>query len=340
MTTLLLTHPTCLDHHPGAGHPERAERLGTILSVLRGEPVAVTAWEDARPVDDAALRRVHSAALVEQVLSARGRHDALDPDTATSPRSVDAALLAAGAAVQAVDAVLDGRAENAFALVRPPGHHATPTRAMGFCFFNNLAIGAAHAVSRGIARVLVVDWDVHHGNGTQDAFYARRDVLFMSTHQYPFYPGSGDVTETGAGDGAGFTVNAPLPAGCDDADYAAVFAEVLLPIAEAFRPELVMVSAGFDAHRDDPLGGMELTTEGFTALCGAVREVARRHAAGKMVLCLEGGYDLDALAQSVRGCVSVLAGGGAPPLRGRAGRSAVTLRRMKEALGAPWKGAL
>jgi acetoin utilization deacetylase AcuC-like enzyme len=277
------------------------------------------------------LIRVHGERYVDAVLSLAGEEVQLDPDTAVSPGSITAAKLAAGAAAEGVRRVLDGRSQGAFALVRPPGHHAESTRAMGFCLFNNVAVAAAEAHARGLKRVLVVDWDVHHGNGTQRTFYDRSDLLFVSSHQWPFYPGTGHERETGAGEGEGFTVNAPLPAGCGDGDYAAVYGDVLLPIADQYKPELILVSAGFDAHRDDPLASMQVTEEGFAALCGAVKRIADAHCPGKLVLTLEGGYDLDALSQSVRACVEVLAGSTPPPLRPDPGLSRGAIDRIRAA---------
>jgi acetoin utilization deacetylase AcuC-like enzyme len=211
---------------------------------------------------------------------------------------------------------------------------------MGFCLFNNVALAAAEAHARGLSRVLCVDWDVHHGNGTQHAYESRRDLLFVSTHQFPFYPGTGHESETGKGEGAGFTVNAPLPAGCGDGDYAAVFAEAILPIADAYQPELVLISAGFDAHRADPLAEMTVSDEGFAALCGAVKAIADRHCQGRMVLTLEGGYDLDALARSTRACIEVLAGASAPPLQPQARRASDALGRIRQAQKPFWRRSL
>jgi acetoin utilization deacetylase AcuC-like enzyme len=256
---------------------------------------------------------------VSHVLSVSGQHAQLDPDTPVSPGSVPAALLSAGAALAAVEAAAAGG--QSFALVRPPGHHAEIDRAMGFCLFNNVAIAAAHArANLGCERVLVIDWDVHHGNGTQHAFYGRRDVLVFNTHRFPFYPGTGSLRELGEGEGEGFNVNVPLPEQMGDGDYAAVFDQLLVPIAERFRPDLVLVSAGFDAHRDDPLGGMGVSDEGFAVLCGKVREIAARHGSGGLAVVLEGGYDLDALGRSVHGCLEVMLGA-APPSLGRSGGS-------------------
>jgi len=340
MAVLLLFDETMTQHNPGPGHPESPDRLEAIWNDLRARPVAGTEVAAPPQATRDELRRVHDDAYVARILALRGREARLDPDTATSAASVDAALLAAGAAAEAVRRVLAGQAQSAFALVRPPGHHAESTRAMGFCLFNNVAVAASEAHARGVSRVLCVDWDVHHGNGTQHSFYTRRDLLFCSTHQYPLYPGTGHESETGQGAGEGFTVNLPLPAGCGDGDYATCFADVLLPIADAYRPELVLVSAGFDAHRDDPLAGMAVTEEGFAALCGAVKEIADRHCPGRVVLTLEGGYDLRALARSTRACIEVLAGAEAPPLRRAPSRAASALRAIREAQKPYWRAAL
>lgn len=313
LETLLLHDDAMIAHDPGRGHPERPERLRAIAEKLRARPIAGTRLVAPSPVPLAAALRVHTPVHVERVSAARGKQHSFDPDTHASPASVDAAFLAAGAAVEAVDAVLDGRARNAFALVRPPGHHAEPGRIMGFCLLNNVAIAAEHALARpDVERVLVIDWDVHHGNGTQAAFYGRRDVLFFSAHQYPFYPGTGALHEQGKGEGEGYTINVPLPAGSTDADYRRMLTDVVAPAASRFRPDLVLVSAGFDAHRQDPLGGMSLTEEGFADLCAMVKAIADEHAGGRLVLVLEGGYDLQGLADSVHACIEVMAGASAP----------------------------
>ncbi|MBI3603569.1 MAG: histone deacetylase, partial [Nitrospirae bacterium] len=227
-------------------------------------------------------------------------HVALDPDTALSPGSLPAAYLAAGGALVALDAIMAGLVQNAFCAVRPPGHHAERDRAMGFCFFNNVAIAARYGQRRhGLDRVLIVDWDVHHGNGTQHAFYDDPSVLFFSTHQYPHYPGTGRATERGEGAGEGSTINVPMSAGQGDEDYREVFERVLVPAADQFKPDLVLISAGFDAHRDDPLAGMGLTEDGYETLSRTVLDIARRHCQGRVLSCLEGGYHLPALAASV-----------------------------------------
>jgi acetoin utilization deacetylase AcuC-like enzyme len=240
---------------------------------------------------------------------------ALDPDTFTSPESFAVARLAAGAAVSAVDHVLDesrraggSRGRRALALVRPPGHHAERNRAMGFCLFNNVAIAAAHARAQGLHRVAIVDYDVHHGNGTQWSFYEDPAVLFVSSHQYPYYPGTGAASDIGTGAGKGYTVNLPMAAGATDADYELVYTRIALPIVKRFSPELILISAGFDAHVDDPLGGMRVTAPYFGRLTAALTAIADECCGGRVVAVCEGGYDLGGLAHSLRAVVETLAG--------------------------------
>ena len=315
--TLLLYDDLMVAHDPGAGHPERPERLVAVQRALERGRAAGTRWAAPSVAPREAVERVHEARYVEAIEGVRGRRVALDADTRTSIDTVDAAYLAAGAAIDAVDAVFGGAADNAMALVRPPGHHAEASRAMGFCFFNNVAIAAEHArAAHGAERVLIIDWDVHHGNGTQHAFEKRRDVLFFSTHQYPFYPGTGGAPEVGFGPGEGYTVNVPITTRMGDGEYAAVFADVLEPIAMEYDPDLVLVSAGFDAHVADPLGGMAVTDEGFAVLCAMTKRIAQSCAGGRLALLLEGGYDLDGLASSVRACVEVLEGSTPPEVGG------------------------
>lgn len=308
MTTHLWTDRRFEGHLAGPMHPESPGRLRAIEGVLERAPIAGTLRRTPRPATRDELGAVHDLAHVDLVLSLAGKAAQLDPDTAMSPGSAEAALLAAGGAVQAVTEVQRGEASNAFVLVRPPGHHAERDRAMGFCLFNNVAIAAEAARRNGAERVLIVDWDVHHGNGTQHSFAARRDVLFMSSHQFPYYPGTGAPEEVGDGEGRGFTVNVALPGGQGDADYGAVFHDVFLPLAQRFRPDLILVSAGFDPHRADPIGGMEVTERGFAAMASALGQLAAEVCGGKLVLLLEGGYDLSGLSQSVHACVEVLAG--------------------------------
>ena len=308
MTTHVLTDQRFLGHLAGPMHAESPGRLTAILEHLDSHTIAGTQFIEPRHATHDELRTVHTPKHVEHLLSLKGQSAQLDPDTGISPGSLDAALLAAGAGVQAVTAVMNGTAQNAFALVRPPGHHAEASHAMGFCLFNNVAIAAEAALKQGARRVLVLDWDVHHGNGTQNSFWNRRDVLFCSSHQYPYYPGSGAATEIGEGAGQGFTVNCALPGGQHDADYGAVFHDVFLPIAQQYRPDVILVSAGFDAHRADPIGGMNVSERGFAAMASAVKSLAAEVSGGKLVLLLEGGYDLTGLSHSVHACLEVLAG--------------------------------
>jgi acetoin utilization deacetylase AcuC-like enzyme len=297
------------DHDTGP-HPENASRLVAIdealerLDLLRDRPqIAFTAASDEH------LALVHDPRYVAGVRDfAACGGGWLDGDTFVSSPSFDVAALAAGAGIAAVDAALDGGAPRGFVLARPPGHHATPRRGMGFCLFNTIAIAAAHALTRGLERVLIVDWDVHHGNGTQDAFYETDAVLFISTHQSPLYPGTGAATERGEGRGEGYTINLPLPAESGDRTYTDVFDRVVLPAANAYQPQLVLVSAGFDGHAGDPLASMRLTEGGFAELARRVKCVTDEHAEGRLVAFLEGGYDPAALAASVVATLAVLDG--------------------------------
>ncbi len=305
--------PVVRDHDPGRGHPESPARADAIAAMLGARGATV---ESAPPIDEMALGQTHAPAHVARVLGAAGRPHSFDPDTHAAPPSVGVALRAAGMTCAAVDAALAAPGTAAFALVRPPGHHATPDQPMGFCFFNNIALAAERALATdGVDRVLIVDWDVHHGNGTEACFWARDDVLVFNTHQFPFYPGTGAAHDVGAGPGRGYTVNLPLGPGADDATLGTLYQEILRPLAAAYRPDLVLVSAGFDGHRRDPLGGFDLSTEGFAALCGVAHEIARDHAAGRLALALEGGYDTEALAESVSAVLDVLDGRAPPPVR-------------------------
>ncbi|HYV47228.1 MAG TPA: histone deacetylase [Myxococcaceae bacterium] len=337
MSTLLFTDPLFLRHDPGRGHPERPARVEHALEVLGRAPVEGVEQRAPRDATEEEIAAVHDRALIDALKAHRGERVQIDPDTSMSEASYDAAVRAAGAALSAVEAVMGGEAENAFALVRPPGHHAEPGRSMGFCFFNNAAIAAEAALRKGAQRVLIHDWDVHHGNGTQAKFYERREVLYQSVHQYPFYPGTGAAREIGAGAGAGFTVNCGMPGGQGDGDYGALFEGLFLPVAETFRPDLVIVSAGFDPHFDDPLGGMMVTERGFAAMCSALKEVAARSCGGRMVLLLEGGYSLEGLAQSAHACLEVLAGRRKDTFSGETSSDgARALRASREALRGHW----
>jgi acetoin utilization deacetylase AcuC-like enzyme len=291
---------------PGGYHPERPERLTAARAAVARAPVE-WARVPAREATLDELARVHTPRFVEALEALRGQEGHVDPDTYVAPGSVEAARLAAGGVVDMVDRIIEGPVPRGVALVRPPGHHARPSQAMGFCLVNTVAVAAAHAVARGLRRVLVVDWDVHHGNGTQEMFWRSPQVLYASTHQYPFYPGTGAASEHGEADGAGYTLNVPLSAGGGDEVYRAAFERVVLPIARAYAPELVLVSAGFDAAARDPLANMELSDGAFGWMGRALREVADVSAKGRIALVLEGGYDLVALesglGSAIRGVV-------------------------------------
>ncbi|MCL5256480.1 MAG: histone deacetylase [Chloroflexi bacterium] len=299
-----------LEHRTGS-HPEKPQRLSAIVDLLHRERHWLNLlWTEPRRASLEEVTRVHTASYVEEVrlISEQGG-GWLDADTIISPRSYEAALYAAGGICQAVDLVIEGRAGSAIGMVRPPGHHAVPDRGMGFCLFNNIAIATHHALGiEGINRVLIVDWDVHHGNGTQEAFYEDDRVMCFSVHQWPLFPGTGMVGEIGAGRGAGYNVNVPLPSGSGDPEYRRVFEEILDPLAERFRPDLVMVSAGYDAHWRDPLASMALSVSGFGELTRRVKSLAERFCGGKLVFTLEGGYDLQALPYSVLATVAAASG--------------------------------
>jgi acetoin utilization deacetylase AcuC-like enzyme len=288
---LLVTSARFEEHVTPPGHPERMERAHVFDAVAArwtGNGLAAAA---PRPASREELHRVHSDDYLEAIALSSGRAVMLDPDTFTSPESVEIAALAAGAAVMAAEHAI-AQHDAAIALVRPPGHHAERDRAMGFCLYNNVAVAAAHAVARGLDRVAIVDIDVHHGNGTQSMFYDNRHVLYLSTHQYPFYPGTGAAHEIGTGDGVGFTFNVPLEMGAADADYDLVYRAAIIPVIEEFAPELVLVSAGFDAHERDPLASMRVTTAGYASI---VRQLVGASKHGSIAFVTEGGYDLGAL---------------------------------------------
>jgi len=309
---LLLTDPAMLTHDPGPGHPERPARLEAVLGALRARPVPGTAWRVPRPATREQVARVHDPLYVDAVDALRGQYAVLDGDTFTSPRTVEAAWLAAGAAIDAVEAVVRGEAQRAFALVRPPGHHAERDHAMGFCFFNNIAVAVAHArEALGCQRVLIVDWDVHHGNGTQDVFYADPTVRFLSLHLSPHYPGTGAAGERGAGAGLGGTFNVPLPHGTGAAEYRRRYLEALDLALAGFPPDLVLISAGFDCLAGDPLGGLLLEPGDLHQLTVDLLERVRAPAKGRVAAVLEGGYVPERLGD---GLVAVLrAFAGLPP---------------------------
>lgn len=307
----LILHPECLAHVTGR-HPESPERLEAIWEALQVAPLppGIT-WPTPMPATLPQVRRVHHSSLIDQIrtIAARGG-GRVDIDTLVSSRSFDAALIAAGAAIQAVREVIARPRSRAFALVRPPGHHATPSTAMGFCLFNNVAIAVREALAgSGLQRVAIVDFDVHHGNGTQDAFFEDPHVLFCSLHQFPLYPGTGRIDEIGEGAARGHTINVPLPPGAGDAAYSMAFNRVVEQALRRFQPELIVVSAGFDAHWADPLAEMRVSTSGFIAMTQHLDRLADELCGGRLAFVLEGGYDLGALASSVVAVVTTLGGG-------------------------------
>jgi acetoin utilization deacetylase AcuC-like enzyme len=347
MPLILISSERFAEHQTPPGHPERSERA-TVMEA------AATRWRETggqvvapREATKEQLRRVHDAQYIQRISETAGQATALDPDTYTSPESYEIALLAAGSAVDAVERVMGDSHTSAFALVRPPGHHAERGRAMGFCLFNNIAVAAAHARTLGAARVAIVDFDVHHGNGTQHIFDRDPSVLYISTHQYPYYPGTGAADEIGTGDGTGFTVNVPMESGAVDGDFQVAFDEIIVPVLRQFKPDVLLVSAGFDAHERDPLATMRATAGGFGAMTAALRGVAEETCHGRMALVTEGGYDLQALAASIDQTVAALAGPFTPspgpvwpaavaaPVASTRGRTAAD--RVKRAIAPFWK---
>lgn len=310
MSVGLVYHPIYLEHDTGM-HCETSSRLTGIMSRLKDSGTMERLIPlNARAASIDQVARVHSPSYIAGIESfAKCGGGYLDGDTVASALSYEAALYAAGGVISAVDAVMSGDVTYSFALVRPPGHHAVYSAAMGFCIFNNIAIAARDAVTKyKLDRVMIVDFDVHHGNGTQDAFYTESDVLYFSTHQYPFYPGSGGVTEIGNGEGEGYTVNVPMPGGCGDAEYMRAFEEVLVPVSERFKPQLILISAGYDAHWADSIAGMQVSAPGYTRMTTILKKLADELCSSRLVFALEGGYNVEALAVSVDATINVLLG--------------------------------
>ena len=305
MATALITHPDCVLHEMGEGHPESPQRLRSVMQALQSSGLAARLLaREARPARREELERVHSSEYVDAIIAAApdSGYSFLDPDTSMNPKSLSAALHAAGAVAMATDLVMSGEVASAFCAVRPPGHHATPSRPMGFCMFNNVAIGAAHALEgHGLERVAVLDFDVHHGNGTEDAFHEDPRVMLCSTFQHPYYP------YCGADSGNDHIINVPLPAMTDGAGFRAAVERFWMPALERHKPQLVFVSAGFDAHREDPLAYLKLDDEDYRWVTEKLLEVAARHAQGRVVSTLEGGYNVDALGRCVVEHVGALA---------------------------------
>ena len=334
---LLITSPRFEEHVTPPGHPERPERAHVFDVVAANWIEKDGATIAPRPATQEELARVHTPAYLERIAGTAGQPSMLDADTFTSPETYEIALLAAGAAVQAAEHAMDRR-EPAFALVRPPGHHAEADRAMGFCLFNNIAVAAAAALARGLTRVAIVDIDVHHGNGTQWMFYDEPRVLYASTHQHPFYPGTGAADEVGHGRGVGYTFNVPLEAGATDADYDLVYSDAIVPVLDGFAPQLLLVSAGYDAHERDPLASMRVTAAGYARIITQLKSVADRH--GAIALVTEGGYDLTALAECLEASLAALTETGRPKPSGHdsAPRGERALERVRAEQSAYWRG--
>jgi acetoin utilization deacetylase AcuC-like enzyme len=339
MSVILVHSDRFIEHQTPPGHPERHERAETMAAVVDRWRARGTEVVAPREATIEQLARVHDDDYLRRMAETSGRSLQLDPDTYTSPDSYEVARLAAGAAVDAVERVMGGSHTAAMALVRPPGHHAERDRAMGFCLFNNVAVAAAHARAQGAARVAIVDYDVHHGNGTQHMFESDPHVLYVSTHQFPYYPGTGAADEIGHGAGRGFTVNVPMEIGAVDADYQLVFATVVSPILLQFEPNLVIVSAGFDAHERDPLGGMRLSTPAFAAMTRELGAVADECCRGRIVSVTEGGYDLQALAASLDAVIEQHAAPAAaswPPSGIAASRGEAAVTELRPILAPFW----
>ena len=309
MATGFVCHADFLEHDTGPGHCEVESRLRAIIAGIKNAGLAETLVElDIEPAEPRQIEEIHSRAYIDGVkrlCDSGGGH--LDGDTPVSARSYEVALLAVGGIISAARAVAGGEVDNAFCAVRPPGHHAERDHGMGFCVFNNVAVAARFLQKeQGLAKIAILDWDVHHGNGTQWAFYDDPTVLYASVHQYPFYPGTGTASQTGEGAGEGYTLNVPMAGSCGDDEYLSILDETIVPAIRQFGPDFFLLSAGFDAHRADPIGGMNMTTEGFAEMTRRMKAVAAETCGGQLVSVLEGGYDLDALAESVVAHVSVL----------------------------------
>ena len=313
LRTGYVVDPRYRDHEVPPGHPERPERLSALLDLMNGYSREGLVKVEPRSATVDEILSNHSPGYVEQVrASALGPHVAFGLDTHAFSHSWETALLAAGGLLELLDRIVAGDIDNGFAMVRPPGHHAETDRAMGFCFFNNVAIGARYLRARhGLERILIMDWDVHHGNGTQRSFFADGAVLYVSIHQYPHYPGTGAADEVGIEGGAGYTVNLPFPGGYGDDEYLEAFRQIVEPISRQFDPDFVLISAGFDAHRLDPLSQMQLTTSGFASMTRSLVSIARDHAGGRCAAVLEGGYYLKALTESVARVLDEFGGEGA-----------------------------
>lgn len=305
--TGIVWEPIYAEHLMSVYHPESPARIQGIKKLLSESDVGKnTVKINARPASKEELLWVHDPAYIKMIEKTAGKVVALDPDTTAGPMTWDAARMAAGGVIEAVKAVLEAKVDNAFAFVRPPGHHAEHDQARGFCFFNNIAIAAEYAIKKmGIKRIAIVDFDIHHGNGTQHAFYSRSDVFYMSTHRWPFFPGTGNRTEHGRDLGNGYTLNIPLERG-DDEEFKDVYSRVIIPVIKEYKPELILVSAGYDAHTSDPIGGFSITTEAYNFVTKKIFDTAKECCGGKMVMVLEGGYNIATLRECIEGALNIL----------------------------------
>ncbi len=310
MKTGIVKDMRYMEHNMGDFHPESPKRIEAIYQMIEKDISFPYLTIEPRAATEEEIQWVHTSSYVSKIKATSGKERvALDPDTSTSARSYEVALLAVGGVLKAIELILQRKVQNGFAFIRPPGHHAEASRAMGFCLFNNVAVGAEYLLKKhNHKRILIMDWDLHHGNGTQNSFYDRNDVLYFSTHQYPHYPGTGHWSETGQGDGKGFTINVPLSPGKTDSDYLYIFEKLLSPIAEKFQPDFILVSAGFDIYEGDPLGGVKITAEGFGALTHALMRLADKHCKDRILFALEGGYNLQGLSTGSKEVLLQLSG--------------------------------
>jgi acetoin utilization deacetylase AcuC-like enzyme len=301
----IVKHQIYLEHITDDFHPENPQRLVHIYAMLDELDQDGIVYVEPRMATHEEIALNHDISYINFVAETKGKvQRRLDPDTVTSPKSYEASCMAVGGFLELCDALFAGKVDNGFALVRPPGHHAERGKAMGFCIFNNIAVGARYLVKKhGLKKVFIVDWDLHHGNGTQHSFYGDSEILYLSTHQYPYYPGTGSYDELGSGEGKGYTINVPLSYGMGDADYVHVFEEIVLPVARKWKPEIILVSAGFDIHRSDPLGGMTVTESGFTKMTKLLMDAAKELCEERILFVLEGGYDLSGLTNSTKAVI-------------------------------------
>ena len=309
--TAIFKNDLFLEHIPDFNHVESPDRLRIIYEQLEQSPLReLFLYPEFGPATVEILELNHTKEHVMRVAGTAGKaFSSLDPDTQASPKSYDAACLAAGAVTNAMEMIVRGEADNGFALVRPPGHHAESDRAMGFCLFNNVAVGARYGLKHlGLERVAIIDWDLHHGNGTQHSFYTSNQVLYLSTHSYPYYPGSGSLGEVGAGEGEGFTINIPLSGGQDDRAFARIFKEIIVPVTREYKPDFIIISAGFDTYFADPLGTMAVTEQGFACMTKQIVDLAAEICAGRVLVALEGGYNLRGLRDGVLAVLAELCG--------------------------------